>query len=129
MFLKLLIPFLIAESFVGKIQSSAERHGIDPKLAVAIAQTESNLDPCKIGDLGEYGLFQLRPEFHKTKLCDVDNHIETAVKYLVYVRKRCLKRYGDAWFICFNTGPNRKHVIKEPKQFRYYIKVMENMHK
>lgn len=129
MMINLLFPLLLAQDIKSTIVSSAERHGIDPILAVSIAQVESNLDPCKIGDLGEYGLFQLRPEYHKTKLCDIDNHVETAVKYLVYVKKRCTKKYGNAWFICFNTGPNRKHVIKKPKQFNYYIKVIEVMKK
>lgn len=127
MILNLLFSLILAQSFEIKIQDSAIRHGIDPKLAVSIAVVESNMNPCKIGDLGEYGLFQLRPEFHKTKLCEVDKHIEIAVKYLVYVRKRCLRRYGDAWFVCFNTDPNRQHVLKDPKRFPYYIKVMKVM--
>ena len=102
MIFKLLFIFLFANDINHAIESSAIRHGIDPKLALSIAKVESRLDPCKIGGMGEYGLFQLRPEFHKVKLCEVNSNIETAMKYLVYLKKRCYNRYGEAWFICLS---------------------------
>lgn len=45
---------------VSIITSVANELGVDPKLAIAIAQEESGLDPTKVGDSGtSFGLFQL----------------------------------------------------------------------
>lgn len=107
------------------IKAKAERHNIDPKLVYAIAIVESNLNPKAVGGVGEIGVFQLRPEFHDVKPGDVRHNIDTAVKYLVYVKRKCYTKYRDAWFICYNTGPHRKNIIKQPKKFIYYIKVIE----
>lgn len=108
-----------------EIQKTAIEHDINPVLALAIAKVESGFNRHKIGDVGEVGVFQLRPEFHKVKIGDTRHNIKVAIKYMVYVKKRCYNRYGEAWFICYNTGPNRKHIIKKPREFKYYKKVVE----
>lgn len=102
------------------IEQAARRHNIDPNLAVAIATVESGLDHTAVGGLGELGLFQLRPEFHGQHVT-MQAHIEYAVGYLAYTRKRCAARYGAYWYICFNTGPYRKKTIDKPADF-YYAK-------
>ena len=112
------------DSIVKIIERKAVKYGIDPKLAVAIAMTESNLNPNAVGSLGEIGLFQLRPEFHDVKQGDIKHNVELAMRYLSYVKNRCLRRYDVAWFVCFNTGPNRKKLIERPQEFSYYKKVM-----
>jgi hypothetical protein len=38
--------------------------GIDPNLAIAVAKTESGLNPVAVGTIGEIGLFQVRPDFY-----------------------------------------------------------------
>jgi soluble lytic murein transglycosylase-like protein len=106
------------------IKLKAVKYGVDPKLAVAIAKTESSLNPNAIGQLGEVGLFQLRPEFHDVRKGDIKHNITISMKYLSYLEKRCKPKYNDAWFVCFNTGANRRNPIKNPTEFKYYKKVM-----
>jgi soluble lytic murein transglycosylase-like protein len=91
---------------------------------LAIATVESRLNPNAIGAIGEIGLFQLRPEFHSVKRGEIDHNINVATRYLAKLQKQCA-HYGDAFFVCFNYGPGRR--LKRPKQFPYYIKVMEVM--
>ncbi len=103
------------------IRHLAAVHGVEPELAVAIAQVESGLNKNAVGSLGEVGLFQLRPEFHPVSAENEAANIETAMKYLVSLRATC-SRYGDAYFICFNLGPAKQ--IRFPHRFPYYQKVM-----
>ena len=111
------------ESYIDLIEQTSINHGLDPDLAVAIAYTESSLNPNAIGDLGEIGLFQLRPEFHNVEKGNVSHNVNVAVKYLVKIKEICENKYGKAWFICFNTGPYKKIKV-EPTEFSYYKKVM-----
>ena len=106
------------------IRTKAKKYNVDAKLVYAIAVVESGLDPDAVGELGEVGLFQLRPQFH-TVSGNLKQDVETAVRYLAYVKFHCYHKYGDAWFICYNTGPFRTYVVREPKRFDYYVKVME----
>jgi hypothetical protein len=108
------------------IQKTAARYGIDPALAVAIAQVESNLNHAAVGGLGERGLFQLRPEFHGVAESK-EQHVEKAIKYLSYVKRRCKPLYGDTWYVCFNTGPYRKKKLDNSREFAYAKKVRRAM--
>jgi soluble lytic murein transglycosylase-like protein len=99
----------------------AMEEGIDPALALAIAETESNFNPKMIGSLGEIGVYQLRPEFHRVSRSNVSANIKTGIKYLVRLKREC-NSYGDAFFVCFNYGQAKK--LKYPKLFPYYKKVM-----
>lgn len=129
--IKLLGPLLLfseliyANDIMDTIKLTANRHNLCPKLVWAIAMTESSLNPNAIGQHGEIGLFQLRPEYHNVKYGDYKHNTNIAVKYLLYVKRRCHAKYKDAWFICYNTGPNRSYTIKDPKKFNYYKKVMK----
>lgn len=107
------------------IKQKAESHNLDARLVYAIAMVESNLNPDAVGKYGEVGLFQLRPEFHSVKPGDYKHNTEVAVKYLVYIKRRCYSKYGKAWFICYNIGPNRNYTIRYPQSFDYYRKVMK----
>ncbi len=104
------------------IRELAADHGIDPELALSIAEVESGFNSNAVGALGELGIFQLRPEFHGEQLSRDDRNAHVGVRYLASVRGTCLSRYGEAWFICFNRGPYRKPP-SDPKATSYYKRV------
>lgn len=106
------------------VEQVAPKHGMDPKLVIAIIAVESNFNPKAIGKShGEVGLMQLHPKYFKGSF-DPKKNIEMGVKYLASLKKRCYPRYRDAWFICYNLGPNRKTAITSPTEFVYYKKVI-----
>lgn len=105
------------------IREMAHQNHIDEELALAIAEVESGMNPNAVGSLGELGVFQLRPEFHDVKPGAVLKNTATAMKYMARIQKAC-SHYGDAWFVCWNLGPNYKR-LKYPRLFPYYDKVMD----
>lgn len=110
---------------VRQITQTAQVAGIDPDVAVAIAMVESSLNPKAIGGLGEIGLFQLRPEYHVVVLGDTKQNITAGVGYLLFIKTNYKNKYGNAWFVLFNTGPYRPP--KDPKATKYYQKVMREV--
>lgn len=105
-----------------RIASVSLASGLDPDLAVAIATVESGLNPNAVGGLGEVGLFQLRPEYHKVMPGNTEHNILVGVAYLVELQSRFSDTYGPAWFVLFNYGPARPP--KYPERTSYYKKVM-----
>lgn len=124
-----LFSFDVAESseLEQTIRVIASQEGVDSDLAVAIAQVESGMNPNKVGAIGEVGLFQLRPEYHR--IGTVQQNIRTAMKYLNELKRYCGPTYGEAFFICYNVGPNYEKRILFPKKFPYYVKVMSQMNR
>lgn len=104
------------------ITKSALRNGVDPDLALAIVEVESKFNVNAVGSIGEIGLFQLRPEYHRVQRGRAKENIETGVRYLAHLQRLC-GDYGDAFFVCFNYGPARK--LKHPRLFPYYKKVKQ----
>lgn len=104
----------------------AVRYGVNPNLAVAIAKTESGLNPKAVGSKGEIGLFQLRPEYHKGNLWNPVQNTRIAMRYLKHLESMSAERFGRAWFISFNLGPYYNRPIRYPQLFPYYKKVMSN---
>ena len=103
------------------IKQEAIKHGLDHTLLLAIARTESGLNPRAKGKLNEIGLFQLRPEMHACASFDARKNTRCAIKYLLQLRRH-RSDYGDAWWVAYNYGPNRK--LKYPRLFPYYKRVM-----
>jgi soluble lytic murein transglycosylase-like protein len=122
--LLIIILLLMASSASGKIdeviRASALEQGIDPDLAVAIAIVESQVDPRAIGAAGERGVFQLHPRYHAI-VADESENIDTAIAYLKKIEGRCRALYEEAWYVCYNYGPNKR--LKQPKQTKYFKKV------
>jgi soluble lytic murein transglycosylase-like protein len=106
------------------INQAARRHGVDARLMHAMAMVESSKRPDAKGALGEVGLFQLRPEFHRGASVNPLVNADAAARYLKELELRCRPKYGKAWFICYNTGANRKKTLAKPTEFVYYKKVV-----
>lgn len=108
------------EEIEQQIVKTAVENNVDPTLALAIAEVESKFNVNAVGTRGELGLFQLRPEFHSVIKGATRNNIVVGIKYIALLQRKC-KRYGDAFFVCFNYGPNRR--LSNPRHVAYYHKV------
>ena len=89
---------LSVEEIQRRIIAEARRQGVDPALALGLAQAESSFNPNAVGDNGKsIGLFQLQPAaahdvgMRPEERYDVDKNIAGGLKYL---RNR-LRREGD----------------------------------
>jgi hypothetical protein len=99
----------------------ASKYGIEPELVLAIIKVESNFNYMAIGKTHkERGLMQLRPKYFKASFNPSEN-IQEGISYLAKVKRLCKNRYGEAWFVCFNHGPNR--TLAFVKDSNYYQKV------
>lgn len=113
------------EAILTAILAISAKYNMDPELVQAIIKVESNYNRMAVGKSHhEVGLMQLRPDYFKRATFDIKGNIEQGVAYLAEIRPKCIKKYGkDAWFICYNTGPNNVK-LNSPKNFPYYKKVL-----
>lgn len=104
------------------------KQGLDPYVALAIAQLESSKNPKAVGPKGEIGLFQLRPEFvpiaARPLLFDVRLNTKLGVQKLIYYRANCPTRTGLDWIGCYNQGLRNP---KYPQKLPYYKKFIRNL--
>jgi soluble lytic murein transglycosylase-like protein len=115
-------------AILGLATKIASEYGIDPKLAAAIIEVESNFNPKAVGKShGEIGLFQLRPEFHKCATFKKQENIRCGIKYLAKLKRIKGKQYPDSWWVFYNVGPNR--AIKNPHKTAYFRKVSKHLNK
>jgi soluble lytic murein transglycosylase-like protein len=114
-------------SIPARIYAEAERYGIDPDLALAVATVESSLNPKAIGKLGERGLYQLHVKYFPQATFNIDQNIRIGVSYLAEVKRKCADYPAKAWVLCFNHGAHKR--LKKPLQARYYVKVMRELNK
>lgn len=98
---------------------------VDPVLVRSMIQVESSGDSSKVGDLGEIGLLQLRPEYFGKGLKDPKHNIEAGVKHLAYLQDHCIHKTDETFIICYNVGIAGAKKIKNPKKFIYYKNVMK----
>lgn len=112
------------------ILSASPHFNINPNLAVAVAKQESSLNPKAVGDVGEIGLFQIRPRYSKFTREELFNPIVNIVeglRMLSFAKKHCKHQLDFTWIVCYNLGVSGGSKIKHPKKFEYYIKVMGRM--
>jgi len=105
------------------IIAEAIKQQVDPVIALAVAKVESDFNPNAVGSVGEIGVYQLRPEFHDVKKGDVKHNVKVGVRYLKRMEAVCREKYKDAWYVCYNTGPNRTKPVRAPYEFPYTKKV------
>lgn len=93
--------------YTSSIVAAANRYGIDPSLALAVAQTESSMNPSAVSGSGAIGLFQLMPSTAAglgVNPNDPLQNIDGGVKYL----SQLLGQYnGDTTLAlaAYNAGP------------------------
>lgn len=113
---------ITAETIVKEVHRQSAVYAMDPDLALAVIEVESNFDPNKTGLKGEIGLFQLLPVYFPTAKHDLTTNIKLGILYLRFVKQNCPVKEGLTYVICYNQGLTKKpkHPLKHP----YYMKVM-----
>lgn len=116
-----------------KIIAEARRQGVDPALALGIAQAESSFNPHATGDRGQaVGLFQLHPAaaqdvgLRPDERFDVDKNIRGGIAYL----KNRLKREGqeDRGISAYNQGVGtRDGQLSNPQYVRTVRQYQQQM--
>jgi hypothetical protein len=104
------------------IAHEAVSQGLDPAVALAVAEVESNFDPKATGKKGEVGLFQLHPMFHKNPSYDVNKNVNAGIKHLMYWQKYCPTKKDMTYVLCFNRGTRP---VVNPKTAPYYKKFIQ----
>lgn len=107
--------------------------GLDPNVALSVAEVESNFNPKVVGSLGEVGIFQIRPEFYKMfsrkQLMSTETNVMLGVKLLASYKNSCYHKEDITYLICYNYGPANAKKVRYPHLFPYVKKVKEKMRK
>lgn len=126
-------------------------YGVDPHMVMSVVKLESQFDLYAVGGHGELGLMQLRPEYfshsckkglsvnvlvpHAVKkkkipcgqeLFLAETNLRIGIQNLKKMMNSCSHKKDGTWVICHNLGVRGGSRIKNPKEFVYYKKVMEN---
>lgn len=121
----LLATSALADSLPDKIAAEAVKQGVNPQLAIAIAITESGLNPYAKGSKGEIGLFQIMPYHYAThQLYDINTNIRIGILLLKRFQQQC-SDMGNYWVICYNQGPKRRP--RYPHLHPYYKQVSRHL--
>ena len=103
-------------------------YDIDPNLAKAVVQVESQYEPSAIGPVGEIGLFQIRPEYSRLSAQDlhsIELNIHEGLRKLAKAKRDCKHKHDKTFVVCYNAGVTGGSNLRRPKQFPYYKKVMD----
>lgn len=116
---------------IAMISLTAQMQGFPVDVALAVAQQESNLNPKAIGALGERGIYQIRPQFHKEytvkQLEDPLINIEVGINYLSKMKHECYHRDNINYLVCWNGGPQLGRRVKHPELFPYVVQVKKRL--
>ena len=112
-----------------QIVTAAQNIGLDPSLALAVAQIESAFNPAAVSPAGATGLFQLMPatatSLGVTDPTDPTQNIQGGLSYL----QQLLQQYGGdvseaLW--AYNAGPGNVAKGNLPAETQSYIPAVEN---
>lgn len=107
------------------IVTEALKQGLDPSVALAIADIESNMNPKAVGPKGEIGLMQILPRYAgvpRIALFDPKINARIGVMKLIEVRDGCPVEKDLTYVICYNQGMNK--IPAHPYQHPYYKRFM-----
>lgn len=114
-----------------KIIREAKRQGVDPALALAMAEQESGFRPTAVSGAGARGVFQLMPatakELGVKDINNVDQNIQGGIKYLAQQLKT-FKGNERLALAAYNAGPGavRKYKGIPPyKETQNYVKKIQ----
>lgn len=123
--ISLLVSIIANADIKDIISKEAKAQGMDPKVALAIAQVESNFNPKAIGTQGEVGVFQLHPRvFPSAKYLTNEQRIKMGITHLLWWQKHCPVKDGYTWVVCYNAGYRKP---KYPLLMPYYKRVVAAM--
>lgn len=93
-------------SIADQIFAEAQRQGVDPSLALELAQRESGLNQSAIGSAGEIGIFQLRLDTAAQLGVNPYDQAQNISGGISYLRQQ-LARFGDPAkaLAAYNCGP------------------------
>jgi soluble lytic murein transglycosylase-like protein len=95
---------------------------------MSVVKVESNYKVNAIGDAGEIGLFQIRPEYSKIRASELfvaKKNIKEGLRQLAYARDNCKHKVDNTWIVCYNRGIKGGANTKSPKASKYYKDVMD----
>ena len=98
------LPVYLTEA----INDAAKKHGVDPRLIVAVARRESRFNPNAVSPVGASGLMQLMPATARyLGVKDVFNARESAFAGAKYLRSLLDTFHGDLdlTLAAYNAGP------------------------
>jgi len=115
------------EILVTLIVAYSKLFGVDPDIAVAVATVESGFNVEATGQLGEIGLFQIRPEFYPmlgaAEIRVPRTNIMLGVKKLANYQKTCVHKDDLTFLVCYNYGPENAKKVRYPDLFPYVVKI------
>jgi hypothetical protein len=103
--------------------------GVDPRLAQSVIKAESNWQVDAVGLANEQGLMQLHPKYFKGDIQDPFVNIKMGIKYLATTKKLCKHRMDFTYLVCYNQGISGGSLVMNPKQDKYYQRVMKEYRK
>jgi len=90
------------------IHDAAVQHGVDPRLAIAVAKAESGLSETAVSSAGAIGIMQLMPEtaagMGVKNIYDVRQNVDAGVRYL----RQMIDSFGgdtEKAIAAYNAGP------------------------
>jgi soluble lytic murein transglycosylase-like protein len=90
------------------VQSTALKHGVNPKLALAVAKTESSLNQAAVSPVGAVGVMQLMPgtarELGVKNINNLEENIDGGVRYLRQMLDKFDGNVNKA-LAAYNAGP------------------------
>ncbi len=111
------------------IRQAAIRYGVDPALALAVAQQESGFDQSARGSAGEVGVFQLMPATASdlgVNPYDLSQNVDGGVRYLAHQ----LATFGDTQtaLVAYNAGPGNVNRGTIPERaWDYAVSVLNKL--